>query len=90
MKINVKEVFKMYPELTTKINILSATPISYNNKNYVNVVFTDQRGNPVSMWFPGEFSDFAQSNVGKTVTATLRFYRPYGDRPANLRGLSLS
>lgn len=80
----------MYPELTTKINILAATPLTHNAKEFVNVVFTDQRGNPVSMWFPGNFTEFAQSNIGKTVTATLRFYRPFGDRPANLVGVSLS
>lgn len=80
----------MYPELNTKIQILAATPIDHNGKQFVNVVFTDNRGNPVSLWFPGDYTKFAQDNIGNTVTATMRFYRSFGERPANLSGVSLS
>lgn len=89
MKLKVKGVF-MYPELTTKINILAATDITTKNgRSYVNVVFTDDRGNPRSMYFPSEFSDFAKSNLGKVVTAVVRFWPPFNDKPANLSGVAL-
>lgn len=81
----------MYPELTTKITILAATDITTaKGTNYVNVVFTDDRGNPRSMYFPSQYSQFAKDHLGKVVTATVRFWPPFNDRPANLNGIALS
>lgn len=91
MKIKtIKEVKFMYPELTTKITILYAVDVTTSKGNsYVNVSFPDHRGNPRSMYFPPEFSQFAKDHLGQTVTAIMRYWPPYGDRPANLSGVSL-
>lgn len=91
LQLKVK-VFKMYPVLTTKITILNVAEVtsSKSGVKYVNVLFTDDRGNPVNMWFPFDYFKFAQDNVGKTVTAEMRFFRGFGDRRPNLSGISLS
>lgn len=81
----------MYPNLTTKITILNVAEVmSSKGVKYANVLFTDDRGNPVNMWFPEDYLKFAQDNVGKTVTASMRFFRGFGDRKPNLSGVSLS
>lgn len=91
IKVN-KGVNFMYPFLTSQITILNVAEIVHqkSGKTFANVLFTDDRGNPVNTWFPSDFLAFAQDHVGKTVTATFRFYRGFGDRPASLSGISLS
>lgn len=91
MKIKtIKEVRIMYPELSTKITILYAVDVTTSKGNsYVNVSFPDQRGKIRSMYFPPDFSQFAKDHIGQTVTAIMRYWPSYGDRPANLNGVSL-
>lgn len=85
--ISKKEFNIMFPILTTKFKIADVAERSSKNGNkYVQVSFFD-RGYGRNFWFPIEFLDFAQANLGKEVTADLTYF--YGQRGVSLMGTKL-
>ena len=69
------KVMSKFPVLESRINIDYANPVtSKKGIPYVAVGFTNERGYQQNFWFPNEFLEFAQSHIGKEVTATFSFY----------------
>lgn len=87
--VNKKGVKVMFPEMTSKIKIDYANPVtSKRGVSYVAVGFSNERGYQQNYWFPADFTDFAQSHVGKEVTATFRYFS--SRERTYLTGISLS
>lgn len=79
----------MFPELKSTFKIDYANPVtSKRGVPYVAVGFKNSNGYDQNFWFPAEFQEFAQSHVGKTVTATFRFFS--SRERTTLTGVALS
>lgn len=75
--VKKKGFFNMskFPRLESRIVIDYANPVtSKKGIPYVAVGFTNDRGYQQNYWFPNDFLEFAQSHVGKEVTATFNFF----------------
>ena len=83
------KVMSKFPIVESRITIDYANPVtSKKGIPYVAVGFTNERGYQQNFWFPNEFLEFAQSHIGKEVTATFSFFS--SRERTTLTGVALS